>query len=1589
MTELAVSRGRFPRTLLQGASAGVWALVLAAGGLSACADSRGGPTEAAAAEQGATSSAALTGASAMECGDTTGLADTPSPMVGFCGTHIGRSPYVSTLDPAPAWQYSAGARVTTTPALGADGTLYFGDDGGDIHALNPDGTLKWRRDGVNRVRSSIAIGSPSAGGYLYYGSGDRTVYALSSADGSVVHSYQMNGVIQSSPVIGADGSVYIGSDDGTLTALNASLDFKWHAHMGSPVRTNPAIGQNGYVYVASKLGYLYAFDPSGWWPSWPRWQRYVGYGVESSPVVGADGSVYIGSPQGKVYRLNGNSGAVLGTFDAAADASCYWWMRCDVQATPAIGADGTVYVGADAEYFYALKPDLSTLKWRHHTGADMDGTPVVDANGDVIAGASNSNIYKFSGADGSVLWQHGVEAGVESGSVIGADGTVYVASNSTVSALGPGTWQSSVTCGDTGGLAGSAAPLADVCPTRSGHSMYLGPADGTIVQTASGNSSSSGGLALGWDGLRLIGTDSGLAAYDELGNRVWTYDAGSPIVGAAAVSADGIIHVADGVGTLHAIEPDGTFKWTFSTAGVGAGSPVISSDGSIYYSAQVALGDYRLHAVSRDGALRWVSPTSVGRLDLPATILANGNIAAASSNGTLVTLAADGTVRWSLDLGSPVITRIVADARDVVYVGTADGLLRAVSNSGSPQWDYNSGQGPIGTPALSGDGSLIIAGAAGVVQAVSTAGAARWTYAGTDAVVTAPVVATDGAIFVGTVSGAVVKLAGDGAHIWSAATNSSLQGRPVITSSGQLLVADTSGGIHVIGASAITAEAAPLPARVSDTTSPITLSATVDLRQVVGATDCGSGCDYYLEYQFRVAKTTGLGIRIFSGRREIAGPQQLVLSHAWDYRDWHGEEVSEADYLVTFRASLIRVVPQIGNQLRGGEGGRLSVEAMDHATLRLCAPWRQDCTSYKVDTRKQCDLVGCPGPITQPTTGNFECSATRQAHNQQSLQDPPQILGLDLGLPFEHEGNHYFTFGDAVFDNKPFGNNDAMARSTTTLASLRGGGCLDLDFPTTANGSALSPTTLGGPFSPPSGGAFFGDLYVPGPGFAVQGKMFVLTRDVRQTAGFAVTCSGAADTSCPGSNAECRQTDGVWVCYRTYMDEAGHPVPPASLIVPLLDGAYQHCDDDTDCEGFGVCRRRTLDGGSGSDWTSELFCHSAYNSAWDAAFDHTVDCGSDVLQPFPADNGVEPDGPFRDCVPVPRGGGTLGVVELDSIPAAGDPRGIEALRSISADEDPSDLLESVHGLGGSSFVTDPSDQRVWVFFDERTAGTHGHEPSPRLSTIEIGNHPVVGAYLDSKRYCSTPNAMTFDEACPVDAEWDDQRPLFDETVRQVLWRHVSVNPSASPGTRHRWLMVYGGHVPGFARSEMFTLRAPFKFANPALTDAVNDRADIAAVYLRTAPNPWGPWSRAIEIYNPYARPTNARDGFCYELHFDEGNTNAPVRLASGDNFSCGKLNDSVAAVLNATLSSTTARGADYGAGILGGFTRNTDRGTEFYWTVSTWVPYRVMLMKSTLSENDRPISGLQVALGDFLYRPDRFPPYGPVPPGPYRDGPVP
>jgi outer membrane protein assembly factor BamB len=130
------------------------------------------------------------------------------------------------LDPEgnKKWEYlTGGGGIVASPAIAKDGTIYLTADDGYFYAFNPDGTVKWKYDTGDPAESSS---SPTIGadGTIYFGIAwqpgkDHNFVAL-NPNGTLKWSELIDG-IASSPTIGSDGTVYISTHSG-LYAFGSS-----------------------------------------------------------------------------------------------------------------------------------------------------------------------------------------------------------------------------------------------------------------------------------------------------------------------------------------------------------------------------------------------------------------------------------------------------------------------------------------------------------------------------------------------------------------------------------------------------------------------------------------------------------------------------------------------------------------------------------------------------------------------------------------------------------------------------------------------------------------------------------------------------------------------------------------------------------------------------------------------------------------------------------------------------------------------------------------------------------------------------------------------------------------------------------------------------------------------------------------------------------------------------------------------------------------------------------------------------------------------------------------------------------------------
>ncbi len=203
------------------------------------------------------------------------------------------------------WELNTGRSVDSCPVIGADGTVYMGSFyQPTILALSgATGGKLWQYDPGGNSYTPPAIG---ADGTLCFATEFQTVYTV-NAYGQKLWEYQPGGSVYTSLAIGTDGTMYFALGyPGRIYALNGvTRQKRWEFQTGtnSAEYSTPAIGADATVYVGSANGKVYALNGA---TGQKQWEFQTGGEVNSSPTIGADGTVYVGSG-GKLYALSSSS----------------------------------------------------------------------------------------------------------------------------------------------------------------------------------------------------------------------------------------------------------------------------------------------------------------------------------------------------------------------------------------------------------------------------------------------------------------------------------------------------------------------------------------------------------------------------------------------------------------------------------------------------------------------------------------------------------------------------------------------------------------------------------------------------------------------------------------------------------------------------------------------------------------------------------------------------------------------------------------------------------------------------------------------------------------------------------------------------------------------------------------------------------------------------------------------------------------------------------------------------------------------------------------------------------------------------------
>lgn len=286
--------------------------------------------------------------------------------------------------------------------------------------LTAPGNLKWICQTDGAVRSSPALGT---NGWVYFGSLDGHVYAVDGATGEKKWSSDVGIAVNSSPAITDSGAILIGAD--VLWALHPTTGQMLWSSGVSGVYSSPTISTNGLAYITCWDGLVAAIDVD---TGQTRWDISLNSSqVYGSVAIGANATVYCGTG-----RAFGNSDSPAQSFLAlsALTGEIRWSFASVnmIQATPAIGADGTVYIPGYDKLLYALDAKTGQEKWRHLCGDSMSSSPALGPDGTIFVGCNDGNLYAINSSDGSEKWRFPTGDTIHSSPALASDGAVYFGS---------------------------------------------------------------------------------------------------------------------------------------------------------------------------------------------------------------------------------------------------------------------------------------------------------------------------------------------------------------------------------------------------------------------------------------------------------------------------------------------------------------------------------------------------------------------------------------------------------------------------------------------------------------------------------------------------------------------------------------------------------------------------------------------------------------------------------------------------------------------------------------------------------------------------------------------------------------------------------------------------------------------------------------------------------------------------------------------------------------------------------------------------------------------------------------------------------
>lgn len=320
---------------------------------------------------------------------------TPGPVIGVDGSILAatNAGVLFALDPATGarrWSFDAhgsyGIDLSTSPGVVSSGIILWPGPHDTLYALDQSGNVLWRRAFAGQVLSPAVAGHQRV--YVADLTGQLVALDVSGRVPREIWHLNVGGPDYASPSVGPDGTIFTAAKNDLVAVrdLGSTGKVRWRLRTSKLVEVSNSVAPNGDVVLGTNHDREYGVTPTGR----VDWALDIGDFTYSSSVTRPDGTAYFGDNTGRVRTVDTRTGRIAHTItplgggvekvwtmviaDAAGD---FYWATTQghvygydrrgqplfhlnvgsgVNSYPALGADGTLYLGTTAGRLIAIGP---------------------------------------------------------------------------------------------------------------------------------------------------------------------------------------------------------------------------------------------------------------------------------------------------------------------------------------------------------------------------------------------------------------------------------------------------------------------------------------------------------------------------------------------------------------------------------------------------------------------------------------------------------------------------------------------------------------------------------------------------------------------------------------------------------------------------------------------------------------------------------------------------------------------------------------------------------------------------------------------------------------------------------------------------------------------------------------------------------------------------------------------------------------------------------------------------------------------------------------------------------------------------------